>query len=63
MLKDFKILCNVLPFYMWVKAARFAFTQKFDNIFKVLLEIIVYGVVLYLLSVMAFKIKMKSDQK
>lgn len=56
-------VCNILPFRPGVVVARGAFTRNYDNILKFLVEILVYAVVLYVLAIIVFNRKMKSDRK
>lgn len=59
----FLMVCNILPFRAGVVVARSAFMRNYDNIFKFLVEILVYAVVLYVLAIIVFNRKMKSDRK
>jgi hypothetical protein len=52
-----------MPFLLGVFVARCAFSEEYNNFTKFLVEILAYGVVLYVLIIIIFKIKMKSDRK
>ncbi|MBD5130571.1 MAG: ABC transporter permease [Ruminococcaceae bacterium] len=54
-------ICEVLPFYHAVKAARMASALKFDGFFPHFLMTLAYSVVITAVSVAAFKGKMKAD--
>lgn len=54
-------VCKALPFYHGVTAARMAISGNYEDLFKPLLIIVVYAVIVYVLSVYVFKKKMQSD--
>lgn len=56
-------VCDWLPFRPGVVVAREAFSGKYDDFSKFMVEIIVYAVVLYVLAIITFNKKMKSDKK
>lgn len=56
-------VCELLPFLPGVSVARSTFLGDYNNFLKFLVEILVYGVVLYFLAIIIFRRKMKSDQK
>lgn len=56
-------VCDFLPFRPGVVVARCAFAGQYSDFIKFLVEILVYGVVLYVLAIIIFRIKMKSDRK
>lgn len=56
-------VCDFLPFRPGVVVARCAFSGDYHDFTKFLVEILGYGVVLYVLAIIIFRIKMKSDQK
>lgn len=56
-----KTICNILPFYHGVEAARMAIVGEFDKIIIPLIVVTIYAVVIYIISVFVFKAKMKND--
>ena len=54
-------ICEILPFYHAVKAARMASALEFDGYFPHLLITLAYCVVITAASVIVFKSKMKAD--
>ncbi|MCH5208787.1 MAG: ABC transporter permease [Oscillospiraceae bacterium] len=57
-------ICNVLPFYHSVNAARMATVMELDNEFLIDLLITVgYAIVVAIVSVIVFKYKMRADLK
>ncbi len=54
-------ICEVLPFYHAVKAARMASALKFDGYLPHLLITLAYCVAINVASVIVFKSKMKAD--
>lgn len=54
-------ICNVLPFYHAVKAARLATALDFENYSQHLLITLVYAAVVTVASVLVFRGKMKAD--
>lgn len=56
-------VCDYLPFRPGVVVARCAFSGNYDNFFKFMVEILIYAVVLYVLAIIIFNNKMKSDKK
>lgn len=59
----FKKTCEILPFYPAVKAARHAISGEIGGIGKSLIWVFIYAVILYIIAVLIFKGKMKSDKK
>lgn len=56
-------VCDWLPFRPGVVVARCAFSGKNEDFSKFMVEILVYAVVLYVLAIITFNKKMKSDKK
>ena len=56
-----KNICSIFPFYHGVQVARMAVVGKFDNIITPLIVVSIYAIVIYIISVIVFKMKMKSD--
>ena len=58
-----KSICYKLPFYNGVKVARMAVNGNNSEILKSLIIVLIYSIVIYILSVVLFKKKMKRDFK
>ena len=58
-----KSICYKLPFYNGVKVARMAVNGNNSEILKSLIIVFIYSIVIYILSVVLFKKKMKRDFK
>lgn len=56
-------ICNVLPFFHAVKAARMACTLDFNGYFTHLLVTVIYAFAATAAAIAVFKIKMKADLK
>lgn len=56
-------VCKALPFYHGVEAARLAMRGQYAELGKPFLIILLYGAVIYFLSILAFRRKMRSDIK
>ena len=63
MMGGFKSICYKLPFYNGVKVARMAVNGNNSEILKSLIIVFIYSIVIYILSVVLFKKKMKRDFK
>lgn len=59
----FKTICQVLPFYQGVSAARNAIQGNYTELVKPLAIILVYAIVIYILSSLLFQRKMQNDLK
>ncbi len=59
----FKTICQVLPFYQGVSAARNAIQGNYTELVKPLVIILVYAIIIYILSSLLFQRKMQSDLK
>lgn len=60
---SWKTICEYFPFYHSVKAARFALAGNFEDMVQPLLICTAFAVVIYVLAVIVFSVKMKSDKK
>lgn len=59
----FKNVCHKLPFYQGVNVSRMAISGEYSEILKPLIIVILYAIVIYILSIILFRKKMKSDLK
>ena len=59
----FQRVCSALPFYPGVKTARSAMSGEWQETGQGLMIILIYAIVLYILSILVFIKKMKSDTK
>ncbi|MDD3277335.1 MAG: ABC transporter permease [Lachnospiraceae bacterium] len=58
-----KTVCQVLPFYHGVQAARMAMQGEYSQLGKPFFIILIYALVIYTFAVLAFQKKMRSDLK
>lgn len=56
-------ICQVLPFYHAVRAGRAALSGNYSDIMQSFIIVTVYALVFYVLAVLVFNSKMKSDLK
>ena len=59
----FKSMCHKLPFYHGVNAARMAVNGDYSEILRSLIIVFTYAIIIYIISVILFRKKMKSDLK
>ncbi len=59
----FKTICQVLPFYQGVSAARNAIQGNYAELVQPLVIILAYAIIIYILSSLLFQRKMQSDLK
>ena len=58
-----KTICEILPFYHSVKSARLTLAGDFENMIIPFLICTAFAAVIYVISVIVFAMKMKSDKK
>lgn len=58
-----KKICEILPFYPAVKTTRYAISGETGSIGKSFVWVFIYAAVLYIIAVLTFRGKMKSDKK
>ena len=59
----FKSMSHKLPFYHGVNAARMAVNGDYSEILRSLIIVFTYAIIIYIISVILFRKKMKSDLK
>lgn len=59
----FMKVCHALPFYHGVNAARMALQGNYDKLWKPLIIILVYALLIYIFSALLFQRKMQNDLK
>ena len=60
---SWKTVCQCFPFYHCVKAARLAIVGNFEDMLSPLLICSAFALVIFVISIIVFSLKMKSDKK